>query len=381
MGRFGSVVFTGLLAMLIAMLYYKFRVEKLPADNVFSEKCRYDTTVLCETCFPKSVNCSIFENYSAFGNLSQEVIDQFNEEGVPIALRDNGNRKVMVHNLNRDKAIETLWDSVCQAVSRSSMDDCFSRKNRKEFLETIRQWVLDEDRSKGALFCPPDDVLVLRRFVEKFDQPELQTLMLIDTNSQSLMVQLGSQHNLPVPSFIFQAGFLLVVRSDGEPLTNFYQAPLALRLKIANKLISAIFNLNSGVDNFRFYLTDMSPDNIVVNVLPSGEVNVTFVALDTVIVHDVFRKKPSQVACGCFGFKREDDCIYNFGDMNLFSVCELLLENQKGERDGGFLYNSMDVFEFRQIRKQLNHCVYCDTAFCKDRKIVLQQIQHLISTT
>ncbi|XP_065090753.1 uncharacterized protein LOC135711715 [Ochlerotatus camptorhynchus] len=378
-----------LIAVFLCIVFYYYPKDRLSSVQLLTEQCQYETGTLCPECFPEPVNCSFFENHITFDGyeLMSEIVNRFNQHGVRFGLL-NGERRVVIKNLNRNGAIQSLRDSTCEELG-IEQENCHLRNN-EQFLQLLRQRVLDEDLLEGAIICPPGDEGALARFVQKFDAPDLMTLLLMRTNVQPLVLRLLSQHNLPVPTFIFQGGFTLVESYDGEPLGNFYESPLNLRLKIANELIKASINFTTGVDHFRFYLTDISPDNIVVNVLPNNEAKVSFVDMNNVIILDSHSKRldpdkrttsHSRIDCdGCFAYVQEDLCTYHHSDINLFAVCQLLLENLNGNRDKGFLHNTENDSKLIPLRKLLHHCVYCQPPNCKDRQGVLAQIQEMIHT-
>lgn len=66
----------------------------------------------------------------------------------------------------------------------------------------------------------------------------------------------------------------------GLSLNNFESLSWIKRAKLALKLLQAAENFTESHPDFRFYLTDISPDNIAVDT----DLNVAFVDLGNVIV-------------------------------------------------------------------------------------------------
>ena len=68
----------------------------------------------------------------------------------------------------------------------------------------------------------------------------------------------------------------------GLPLTSYYNKPWLDRAKIAASLLNSAYMFTHGSDEFGFYLTDISADNIAVD----SNYNAKFVDLENVIVVD-----------------------------------------------------------------------------------------------
>lgn len=66
------------------------------------------------------------------------------------------------------------------------------------------------------------------------------------------------------------------------PLTAYYNEPWLRRAKLASSLLDAAYKFTYKDDNFGFYLTDISADNIAVDSID----NVKFVDLENVIIVD-----------------------------------------------------------------------------------------------
>lgn len=86
---------------------------------------------------------------------------------------------------------------------------------------------------------------------------------------------------------------------------------------------------------FRIYLTDASPDNIVVS---KETLKISFIDLDNVIVVDSTAyngsshapepwkttHKHEKIDCdGCFAYVPEELCSHHLSDINIFAVCQV----------------------------------------------------------
>lgn len=92
-------------------------------------------------------------------------------------------------------------------------------------------------------------------------------------------------------------------------------------------------SLNHSPSQFHFihcriYLTDATPDNIVVD---ETTLRLTFVDLDGLIIVDSHHvthtndiNRHEQIDCdSCFAFIPNELCSYHLSDINLFSVCQV----------------------------------------------------------
>lgn len=77
----------------------------------------------------------------------------------------------------------------------------------------------------------------------------------------------------------------------------------------------------------RIYLTDATPDNIVVD---RTTLRISFVDLDSLFIVNSELIKSNQIHCHqridclqCFAFVPQELCAYHLSDINLFSVCQV----------------------------------------------------------
>lgn len=81
----------------------------------------------------------------------------------------------------------------------------------------------------------------------------------------------------------------------------------------------------------RIYLTDATPDNIVVD---TSSFDITFVDLDSIFVVDsetimnkqkIHRHEKIDCEGNCFAYVPEDLCSHHLSDINLFAVCQVVV--------------------------------------------------------
>ncbi|XP_053686069.1 uncharacterized protein LOC128735610 [Sabethes cyaneus] len=376
-----------MIALLLCVILKYYPKISASMGEVLSEQCEYDTKELCPACFPEPNNCRFFRERLSFENISflSRLTTRFDQHGVNYAKLDR-KHKVVVKNLNRFKKVESLRDVIC-GQQRTPYSGC-SLDSDEKYLSIMRRKILHRDLYEGAIICPLGNDQALNRFLGKFDWTDIFKMILIRSNVQPLILKLAGKQKAPVPNFIFQAGFTLVERFDGDVLSTFYNTPFDTRLLIAVELIDAILSFNVVYDGFRLYLTDLNPDNIAVEILPNGNIKVSFIDLNNVIVLDSQSEQinrnnteiiHTRIDCnGCFAYAQEEICSYRYNDINLFSICQLFLEDSYGNKQAGFLYTEVDQTEHRRIHQLLHHCVYCKPPECQNREKLLLQIQNII---
>lgn len=91
---------------------------------------------------------------------------------------------------------------------------------------------------------------------------------------------LKSSDKWPVPRYYGTCGRFVVEENSGESIANRENCNWVDRAFMALQLLRAAKNFTSDHPDFRFYLTDVSPDNVVVD----EHVKVTFIDLENVVI-------------------------------------------------------------------------------------------------
>lgn len=200
-----------------------------------------------------------------------------------------------------------------------------------------------------------------------------------------------------MPQFIAHCGLYLMESNAGSTLNGFYKsATVVQRLTIAKNMLLGSLSLTKGHGGFRFYLTDATRDNIAVD---EKTMAVTFIDLDDVIVQqtELFQNEAEihrhrKIECdNCFAYSTNAVCAAPTSDLNVFTICQLLLEDLRGDPRGGFLYLEGRQVNgrserwkgmWREVQKLLRDCIYCDTEECLDRfrlaKELVKGLQELL---
>ncbi|XP_041782760.1 uncharacterized protein LOC121599201 isoform X2 [Anopheles merus] len=341
-------------------------------------------------------------------NVFNIINNIFNSHTTRIGTIVQENKLAVMKHLNRDNTIEKLLQEYCDAYSLTKQNCRWAQHDgsvdrAKEFITTS---ILDSARVEGCIFCPAtNNRQSLQRFLSLFESTdnELWNLLAVRTNIEPLLIKLlTNYHDGPpfyVPKLLHTFGFSIIESYAGKTLEHYYDFPLVTRMRIAAELIKAAFKFTEGIHGFRVFLTDINPDNVVVNVKnDSKQVYVSIVDLDNVILLDSWAETfvtnnthhvHSKIECnGCFAYVQEDVCRYQNSDLNLFATCQLLLENLNGHYAKGLLHYESNAEAFpvlgeasKMLQNLLTECVYCHPPDCQNRSHILKDMLHIIDQT
>nr|XP_034184033.1 divergent protein kinase domain 2A isoform X2 [Osmia lignaria] len=150
-------------------------------------------------------------------------------------------------------------------------------------------------------------------------------------NPEPLFLQiLSADKNWPVPKYFGACGRIIIEEYVGLPLTAYYNEPWLNRAKIASSLLNAAHTFTYGNENFGFYLTDISADNIAVDL----KYNAKFIDLENVIIVDknlTSKEKPPKwnelhvnaddLSCPeCLVFSSVEICNHKISDHNYYAI-------------------------------------------------------------
>ncbi|XP_041782756.1 uncharacterized protein LOC121599201 isoform X1 [Anopheles merus] len=379
---------------------------KRPLENV----CDYDRNILCPECVSSDMECNKIDDLFKLqdDNVFNIINNIFNSHTTRIGTIVQENKLAVMKHLNRDNTIEKLLQEYCDAYSLTKQNCRWAQHDgsvdrAKEFITTS---ILDSARVEGCIFCPAtNNRQSLQRFLSLFESTdnELWNLLAVRTNIEPLLIKLlTNYHDGPpfyVPKLLHTFGFSIIESYAGKTLEHYYDFPLVTRMRIAAELIKAAFKFTEGIHGFRVFLTDINPDNVVVNVKnDSKQVYVSIVDLDNVILLDSWAETfvtnnthhvHSKIECnGCFAYVQEDVCRYQNSDLNLFATCQLLLENLNGHYAKGLLHYESNAEAFpvlgeasKMLQNLLTECVYCHPPDCQNRSHILKDMLHIIDQT
>lgn len=137
----------------------------------------------------------------------------------------------------------------------------------------------------------------------------------------------------------------LIAQTDcGTRLNTFENANWFKRAYLAQQLLIAAKNFTFDHNQFRFYLTDVSPDNIAVNgdfklsfvdlenvilsLKVEGEFQIFFFVLksDTVAGNGVHRSTNYEEDAALFVYSENEICQSSISDHNFYAICKVIVK-------------------------------------------------------
>ncbi|XP_050574615.1 divergent protein kinase domain 2A [Bombus affinis] len=195
-------------------------------------------------------------------------------------------------------------------------------------------------------------------------------------NPEPLLLQiLSTNKDWPVPRYFGTCGRILIEEYVGMPLTAYYNEPWLRRAKLASSLLDAAYKFTYKDDNFGFYLTDISADNIAVDSID----NVKFVDLEDVIIVDrniapierpttwsQLQVNTENFSCSeCLAFSGIDVCSHKVSDHNYYAICKILLAININNSilPGGLLHDiPADISKnYPDVQHLIQQCVHPQT--------------------
>ncbi|KRT79707.1 hypothetical protein AMK59_7316, partial [Oryctes borbonicus] len=151
---------------------------------------------------------------------------------------------------------------------------------------------------------------------------------MLKINAEPLILQLlKSDKNWPVPKYYGSCGRLAVIENRGLTLLHKIKLPWIDRAYLTLQLLQGAKNFTFDYPHLRFYLTDISADNIAVD----DALKLTFIDLENMVVaHEDAELKirhKSQVISDSDGFaySQGELCRHSVSDHNYYAICKLLL--------------------------------------------------------
>ncbi|KAF5277707.1 hypothetical protein FQR65_LT03687 [Abscondita terminalis] len=148
---------------------------------------------------------------------------------------------------------------------------------------------------------------------------------ILKINGEPLMLQLiKAEDGWPVPFYFGACGRLIVESHCGKNLNAFADYDWYLRSKLALQLLRAVKNFTESHQEFRFYLTDISPDNIAID----ASMKLTFIDLENVVIagktNSSLKVHFSEDFGEDFAFSERDLCDSSISDHNYFAICKVI---------------------------------------------------------
>ncbi|XP_014484464.1 PREDICTED: deleted in autism protein 1 homolog isoform X1 [Dinoponera quadriceps] len=206
--------------------------------------------------------------------------------------------------------------------------------------------------------------------------------MLLSINPEPLILQILSVENgWPVPKYFGACGRIIIEEYVGLPLTDYYNKPWVQRARIASSLLGAAHMFTFKNQNFGFYLTDVSADNIAVD----HEDVAKFIDLENIIIvdknippkkrskdwHELQENRLHLDFPNYFAFSSKDICNRHLSDHNYYAICQLLLGvGNENPFPGGFLHDIPIRWQTRNVEYLLQQCAVPNS---NDSRIIFGQ--------
>ncbi|XP_074032779.1 arrestin 1 isoform X2 [Leptinotarsa decemlineata] len=188
---------------------------------------------------------------------------------------------------------------------------------------------------------------------------------LLRINAEPVLLQIfNSRENYPVPHYYGACGRLVIEENCGRPLNDIEKFSWFDRAFVAYQLLQAAYNFTENHGQFRLYLTDISPDNIVVN----EDLKVRFIDLENGVLRSraagsfsFMNKHRTEHLENTYYYSPSSLCGHHISDHNIYGVCMLLLSKSSPwpMMEGGLLHTPpMSIInEHNVLFKNIELCV------------------------
>ncbi|XP_066597859.1 divergent protein kinase domain 2A [Prorops nasuta] len=294
-------------------------------------------------------------------------------------------KKVVLKKLAHTKELNLFDKSLHDTAELRELMECFKNAQEKSNCNiNINHLIKNEisgnynKENMRLRLCPTVvnlDTLFLtlyenNKFVNS-NNLEVNFWTIVKINPEPILLQvLPSSHNWPVPTYLGACGRLIIEEYVGLPLKYYYDKSWHLRIKIASSLLNAAYLFTFRDKRFGYYLTDISADNIAIDVNHTAK----FIDLENIIIVDksmaqnksgkwetLHMTSMDEVGCkNCFAFSPEDICSHYLSDHNYYAICQLLLSHHSIDLPGGFLHNLPHEVKqkYPEIEYLMNQCAH-----------------------
>ncbi|XP_066260689.1 divergent protein kinase domain 2A [Euwallacea similis] len=206
---------------------------------------------------------------------------------------------------------------------------------------------------------------------------------LLNTNVEPLLLEIfPKQENWPVPHLLGYCGRTVIEENCGAHLNDIENLSWHDRAYVALQLLEVSLKFTFEHAKYRLYLTDISPDNIAVNV---SSLKVSVVDLENAVLQrkvermDTFHYTQHS-SYGEYAFSKSEICSRTISDHNIYSVCMLLLSPSAPYpmMSGGLLHSPPSTVDASRLFAQIELCVYSTNHV--SRFLIVKQIEELITS-
>lgn len=333
------------LTFITVIVFEYFSLIIIDSSFLWIEYCRKDYE-FCPQCFDEKINHEKWDNLlkSDFSTLPVNLVFGTRKvQRVLVNINDGSQKRAVLKYVSNEDVVQDFKELLLR----------YTINTLSEILKEMYQL---ESHINSFTFCP-----------SQFDSNFFETFHLFNGNNVSFWMQLWLNPELvvlraiqnsenvvlknSVPNVIDWCGFVLLETDTGsDNLIAFYDEPLIKRINLAQQLLEMAIAFSIGINGFRLiwlkcilknvpfqthphdfhyriYLTDCTPDNIVVD---TSTLRISFVDLDSLFIVNSELIKSNQINrheridCEqCFAFVPEELCAFHLSDINIFSVCQV----------------------------------------------------------
>ncbi|CAG9837960.1 unnamed protein product [Diabrotica balteata] len=200
---------------------------------------------------------------------------------------------------------------------------------------------MDEKVQFPPFYVCDDDTFEL--FFDSFNTTNIKTIYtILSINAEPVLLEMFSKKKyFPVPKLYGTCGRLIVQENFGKSVNNIEKYSWYKRALVAYKILQGVQNFTENHKDFRLYLTDISPDNVVVD----EDLDVSFIDMENAIIkkktNSTEKEHYSSHDIDEYSFNPREICESDKSDHNIYGVCRLLLSKNAlwPMMDGGLLHN------------------------------------------
>ncbi|XP_017785436.1 PREDICTED: deleted in autism protein 1 homolog [Nicrophorus vespilloides] len=319
-----------LVVVIVAILIWFIRVDEPISKHTDLEKCPF--------CYGRGYCKTMDSLRLRFESFGESVNNMFGVKNV-LFTKDG----VVLKKLGHDKEIDELDAVICTNHGLLRGCDLGSIQSTIDYRKAIRQ--LLKEFVANIKVCPnPDLFLEHVEYLMDDDADFYQKIwMFLMINPEPIILQLlDGTGKSAVPKYFGACGRLVAVEDAGKPLNDFKDSRWLDRLNLALQLLLAAKSLTEDHPYFRFYLTDVSPDNVAVD----DNLNLKIIDLENLIIvnkdESGLKHHHSEVFnFDGFAYSEEEVCSSSISDHNYYAICKLLI-SKKAEwpmMNGGLLHS------------------------------------------
>ncbi|XP_071052457.1 divergent protein kinase domain 2A [Onthophagus taurus] len=321
-----SIVLIIFLGIITSFVFRAYLMTSL-SDLTDQSKCPY--------CYGKEF-CKEVNDVSLDNGFFGKILNLFNAKNVYYG--DLNNIDVVIKKLASNDELKHFDSALCSVFTNSEDCDLNLVTDNRNYEEIVLEILKYRNTTHSFQVCTPEtgqdlfgDILKLRKNVD-YNEYLTNVWTTLEINVEPLILQLlKSEDNWPFPKYYGSCGRIIVEEHRGKTLYEQDTLEWMDRAYLAVQLLYAAQNLTDNHSKYRFYLTDISSDNIAVD----DNLQLTFVDLENLIIQKKFQSGLDEVHksenihdSDGFAFSTQDICQHERSDHNIYAICYLILSKQ-----------------------------------------------------